>query len=93
MEFNLDFKATEGRLIVKKVKHETTTSTGIMLPTPENNNVFFGTIVSVGELPYKRVQEFEVGQSVLWQQYSGCDVVYDGEDYVIINQTDILAVK
>lgn len=91
MKVNLT--ATEGRLVVKTLPNQEQTSGGLFLSQPSNPDIHKGIIESVG--PYKKDvnQEFSEGQVVLWSNYSGVSYTYEGEDYMILNQSDIIAVE
>lgn len=85
--------ATEGRLVVRVLPDQDKSAGGILLAKPSNPDVHFGVIESVGEPLKDRKQSFEVGQTVAWSNYSGVSYEYEGEDYLIINQSDIIAIK
>lgn len=89
---NKNIKATEGRLVVKKIEAETTTAGGIFLAQPDNQNIHKGEVVSVGYKKPDTQQDFCIGDIVYWQNYSGVEFTADGEDYLILNQSDIIAV-
>lgn len=88
-----NLKATEGRLIVKVIPDETKSSGGILLAKPSNPDVHKGIVLSAGEPLDDSNQKFEVGNEVYWQSYSGVDMEENGENYLIINQKDIIAYK
>lgn len=85
--------ATEGRLIIKIDKEETQTSGGIYLARSENCDTKSGKVISVGGKKHNENQDFEVGQTVYWQSGLGQEIRVNGEDYLIINQNNILAIE
>lgn len=85
-------KATEGRLICKVIKEEKKTKGGILLTKNINEDIHRGTVVSVGETKKDIKQTFEVGQTVVWANFSGVKFNNDGEEFIIINQSDIIAI-
>jgi chaperonin GroES len=89
-EFNLI--ATQGRLAVKKSEESNVTSGGIVLSQPVNQDVHTGVVVNVGSKNKDFNQDFEVGQTVAWQNYSGVEYEFENDTYVILNQSDIIAV-
>lgn len=91
MELNLI--ATQGRIIVKALPDEETNVGGILLANPQNKDLHFGVVKSVGEPGEKTKQVFEVGQTVVWSQYSGIHYQFDGNDFVILKYEDIISIK
>lgn len=89
----MELKATEGRLIGKIVKAESKTKSGILLSNPQNNDLKEAVIVSVGLTLKDKNQKFEEGQHVFYGNYQGVEFKDNSEDYIILNQTDVLAVK
>lgn len=84
--------ATEGRIIVKVLKEENQTETGLYLAQSENPDLHKGTVVSVGLQKKDVKQMFTVDQVVYWQNYSGCTFTEGEDEYVILNQSDVLAI-
>ena len=89
------------RPLFDKVVHEPVganekTQGGILLPGTAQEKQQIGVIVAVGNggvVDGKDVvMQVEVGQKVLYAKYSGSEFKYEGKDYVIIRQSDILAI-
>jgi chaperonin GroES len=96
MSTKCDLIAAQGRLIVEVIENESTTSAGLVLAAPENSEIHFGKVVSVGLRPAENhtdCQEYQEGQVVVWQQYSGVNYRHNGKDYKILNQKDIIATR
>ena len=82
--------------IVLKQEDEENTKSGIILPVSNREKPQIATVVAVGEgglLDGKNVEmKLNVGDRVLYTKYAGNEFKLDGEEYIIIKQTDILAV-
>lgn len=86
------------RIVVKKLKEEEVTASGILLPdTVEKEKKTEGEVVAVGpgkmlESGTRGAMDITVGQTVLYKSWGGDDVKVDGVDYKILSQDDILAI-
>jgi chaperonin GroES len=84
------------RVVVKMVESEETTKSGIVLPGSAKEKPQVAEVVAVGPgavVDGKEVKmEVKVGDKVIMSKYSGTEVKYDGEEYTILKQGDILAV-
>ena len=85
------------RVLVQRVKSEEKTSGGIIIPDTAKEKPLEGIVRSAG--PGKVVDSGETvamqvkeGDRVLFGKYSGTEVSLDGEDHLILNESDILAV-
>ncbi|MBP5200748.1 MAG: co-chaperone GroES [Schwartzia sp.] len=85
------------RIVVKVKEKDMTTASGIVLPDTAKEKPQEGEVVAVGSgkmLECGKVAPMEVkkGDRVLFAKYSGNEVKVDDEDYLIIRQSDILAI-
>ena len=85
------------RIVVKVKEKDMTTASGIVLPDTAKEKPQEGDVVAVGTgkmLECGKVAPMEVkkGDRVLFAKYSGNEVKVDDEEYLIIRQSDILAV-
>ena len=85
------------RIVVKVKEKDMTTASGIVLPDTAKEKPQEGEVVAVGTgkmLECGKVAPMEVkkGDRVLFAKYSGNEVEVDDEEYLIIRQSDILAV-
>ncbi|MEE3467151.1 MAG: co-chaperone GroES [Eubacterium sp.] len=84
------------RVVLKQLDAEETTKSGIVLPGTAQEKPQQAEVVAVG--PGGMVDGKEVamsvkkGDQVIYSRYAGTDVKLDGEEYVIVRQSDILAV-
>ena len=77
-------------MLVKPVPAETKTLSGIIIPDSAKEKPLKGTVVLVGAAKKDEPVEVKVGDVVLYGKYSGTELQIDGEDYLLINQTDVL---
>ena len=83
------------RVVLKVEEAEEKTKSGIILSSAAQEKPQFASVVAVG--PGKTVDgklvpvQLKVGDKVLMSKYSGTEVKVDGEEYTIVNQSDILA--
>ena len=84
------------RVVLKMIEAEETTKSGIVLAGAAKEKPQVAEVVAVGpggKIDGKEVEMFvKVGENVVFTKYAGTEVKYDGEDYIIIRQNDILAV-
>jgi len=85
------------KVLVKRLDAEETTLGGIVLPDSAKEKPKRGTILSVGEgrlLDNGKRQALQLseGEQVLFSSYAGTEVKVDGEEMIIMDESDILAV-
>ncbi len=89
-------KPLSDRVIVKMQEAEETTKSGIILSNGSKEKPQIAEVVAVGpgEMIDGKLSEMYVkkGDKVVLNKYSGTEVKYEGEDYVIVKQEDILAI-
>ncbi len=84
----MNIKPIGKRLLVKPLKMEEKTSSGIILPGSENKTIpNMGEIVALGG-----VDEVKMGEKIIYKKFSGTEVVDYGEKYLILEIEDVLAV-
>ncbi len=86
------------RVIVKQEPTEEKTKSGIVLPDSAKEKSTEGTVVAVGsgrimENGQKVALEVKVGDKVIYAKYGGNDIKVDNEEYVILSERDILAIR
>ena len=84
------------RVVVKPLEAEETTKSGIVLPGQVKEKPQEAEIVAVGTggiVDEKEVtMEVSVGQKIVYSRYAGTEVKIDGEKFIILRQSEILAV-
>jgi chaperonin GroES len=84
------------RLIVKPIEEELTTASGIVLPDTAKEKPERGKVLAVGDGEIKqdgnrRPLDVNEGDEVLFSKYGGNDIVIDGEELLVLKESDILA--
>ena len=85
------------RVLIKALEREEKTKSGIVLPDTAKEKPQEGRVLAVGsgktlENGTKVALEVQVGQKVIFSKYAGTEVKLDGEEMMILNERDILAV-
>ena len=85
------------RVVVKATARETVTKSGIVLPDTAKEKPQEGEILAVGPGKVmdngKRTSlEVSVGQKVLFAKYAGSEIKLDGEEYLILRESDIMGI-
>lgn len=88
-------KPLADRVLIKMIEGEETTKSGIILSSGAKEKPQIAEVLAVGEgqiIDGKKEEIYiKVGDKVIVSKYSGTEVKYEGEDYIIIKQSDILA--
>ncbi len=84
------------RVVLLPKEADSKTASGIFLPTASQEKSQLGKVVAVGPggmIDGKEVKmQVKVGQEVLYAKYSGTEFDFEGKKYIIIKQSDILAI-
>ena len=84
------------KVVVKQLEAIETTKSGIVLAGNAKEKPQEAEIIAVGPggvVDGKEIKmEVKVGQKVIYSKYSGTEVKLDGEEYIILKQSDILAI-
>ncbi len=91
-------KPLEDRVVVKPNTEEERTKGGIVLPDTAKERPQEGEVIAVGpgkllENGQRAPVDVKPGDKVIFAKYGGTEVKIDGEEYIILRQSDILAVK
>ena len=93
----MNLKPLGDRLIVRAIEAEETTASGIVLPDTAKEKPQKGKVLAVGdgklsEETGKRVPlDVSEGDEVLYSKYGGTEIVFDGEDLLVLRESDVLA--
>ena len=85
-------KPLGSRVIIKKLEAEEKTVGGIILTSSAKEKPQTAEVVAVGPGTKDEPMEVKVGDTVVFSKFAGTDVKYDGCEYTIMNQSDILAI-
>lgn len=94
----MNIKPLHDKVVVKPVTEDEVTASGIVLPdTVDKERPEKGEVVAVGEGKtldngQKAPMSVKVGDNVMFKKYSPDEVKVDGEDYLIISESDIMAI-
>ncbi|GMQ56453.1 co-chaperone GroES [Vallitalea sediminicola] len=84
------------RVVIKQLEAEQVTKSGIVLPTGAKEKPQEAEVVAVGPggmVEGKEVKmEVKVGDKIIYSKYAGTEVKLDENDYIIVKQSDILAI-
>jgi len=93
----MNLKPLGDRLLVKPVDEEETTASGIVLPDTAKEKPQKGKVLAVGEGKFDEDGEKRIpldvaqGDEVLYSKYGGTEVTVDGEDLLVLRESDVLA--
>ena len=90
-------KPVADRILIKMEEEENTTKSGIILSGNSKEKPQTAKVIEVGpgikNIPGKEVKMYiKKGDRVIVSKYAGTEVKYEGEDYIIVKQDDILAI-
>ncbi|MCW3007533.1 MAG: chaperonin Cpn10 [Solirubrobacterales bacterium] len=94
---SLNLKPLGDRLIVQAIDEEQTTASGLVLPDTAKEKPQKGKVLAVGDGKFdedgeKRIPlEVSVGDEVLYSKYGGTEIKVDGEDLLVLRESDVLA--
>lgn len=92
----MKIKPLADRVVIKMLEQEETTKSGIVLPGSAQEKPQLAEVVAVGPgavVDGKKVpMEVKVGDKVIMSKYAGTEVKFDGVEYTILKQSDILAI-
>lgn len=80
------------RVVLKQLKAEETTKSGIVLPGQAQEKPQQAEVVAVGPGTEKVKMEVKLGNKVIYSKYAGTEVKLEEEEYIIVKQEDILAI-
>jgi len=94
----MNLKPLDDRIVVRPNEAETQTASGLVIPDTAKEKPQQGEVLAVG--PGKRAEssgelipvDISVGDTVLYSKYGGTEIAVDGEDLLVLNGRDILAI-
>lgn len=82
-----------GKVLVKPHEAEAKTASGIIIPDSAKEKPRQGTVILVGAPKKDEEMEVKKGDVVLYGKYSGQELTINGEDYLLVSQSDILFIS
>jgi chaperonin GroES len=93
----MKLKPLGDRVLVRPVEEEETTASGIVLPDTAKEKPQKGQVLAVGDGKWDEDGEKRIpldvaeGDEVLYSKYGGTDIVVEGEDLLVLRESDLLA--
>lgn len=88
----MNIKPLADRVLVKPVAAEEKTAAGIIIPDTAKEKPLKGQVLAIGNGTKDEEMVVKVGDTVLYGKYAGTELELDGEKYLIMRQSDILAI-
>ena len=92
----MKLKPLGDRLIVRAIEEEETTASGIVLPDTAKEKPQRGEVIAVGDGAFddsgnRKPVDVKEGETVLYSKYGGTEIKVDGEDLLVLRESDVLA--
>ena len=88
----MKFRPLHDRVLIEVLDSEEKTSGGIIIPDTAKEKPQKGVVVAVGSGTKENPITVKVDETVLYGKYSGTELKYEGKDYLIMRESDILAI-
>ena len=88
----LNIKPLADRVLIEPVEAETKTASGIIIPDNAKEKPQQGNVMAVGKGTKDEPMTVKVGDKVLYGKYAGSELKLEGKDYLIMRESDILAI-
>jgi len=88
----LKIKPLADRVLVEPAAAETTTVSGIIIPDTAQEKPQKGIVVAVGNGTKDHEMTVKIGDHVLYGKYSGTELKFEGNDYLMMRESDLLAI-
>ena len=92
MAKNLKVTPLHDRVIVKAAAAEEKTAGGIIIPDTAKENPQRGIVIAAGPGKKDEPVTVKVGDTVLYGKYAGTEIQIEGDDFLIMRESDILAI-
>lgn len=89
---SVNIRPLADRVLIEPAPAEETTVSGIIIPDTAQEKPQRGVVVAVGPGKPDEPTTVKVGDAVLYGKYSGTDLQVEGKDYMIMRESDILAI-
>jgi chaperonin GroES len=88
----INIKPLADRVLVKPLPAEKTTASGLIIPDSAKEKQQKGTVMAIGTGLKDEPMTVKVDDTVLFGKYAGTELVIDGIEYLIMRESDILAI-
>jgi chaperonin GroES len=89
---DIKIKPLADRVLIEPMEAEEKTASGIIIPDTAKEKPQKGTVRAVGPGTKDEKMDVKTGDVVLYGKYAGTELTMDGKDYMIMKQSDILAI-
>lgn len=89
---SMKFKPLADRVLIEPAPAEQKTASGIIIPDTAKEKPLRGKVVAAGQGKKDEPMSVKVGDTVLYGQYSGTEIKIDGNDYLIMRESDIYGI-
>ena len=88
----IKIKPLADRVVIEPAPAEEKTAGGIIIPDTAKEKPLKGTVVAVGNGKKDEPMTVKVGDQVLYSKYAGTEITIEGKEYLIVRESDILAI-
>ena len=88
----MNIKPLADRVLIEPKEAETKTAGGLFIPDTTKEKPQQGIVVAVGNGKKDEPMELKAGDTVLYGKYAGTEISVDGKNYLIMRQSDVVAV-
>jgi chaperonin GroES len=88
----MNVKPLADRVLVKPAEAEEKTASGIIIPDTAKEKPMRGSVVAAGPGKKDEPTTVKVGDTVLYGKYSGTEIQVEGQDYLMMRESDIFAI-
>ena len=88
----INIKPLADRVLIEPMPAETTTASGLIIPDSAKEKQQKGTVIAIGNGTKDEPMTVKIGDTVLYGKYSGTEIVLEGTEYLIMRESDILAI-
>ncbi|MDE6007609.1 MAG: co-chaperone GroES [Muribaculaceae bacterium] len=88
----MNIKPLSDRVLIEPVQAEEVTMSGIIIPDSAKEKPLKGTVLAVGNGTKDEPMILKDGDVVLYGKYAGTEIEFDNKKYIIMRQSDVLAV-
>lgn len=85
-------KPLHDRVVIKPHERETVTSGGIIIPDTAKEKPLRGKVIAVGQGKKDEPMTVRIGDNVIFSKYGGTEVQIGGNEYMILKESEILAI-
>lgn len=92
-----NIKPLHDRILVKRLESEQKTASGIIIPDTAQEKTQLATVIAAGDGKImadgsKRPMNVKAGDTILFGKFSGTEIKYSGEDFLILKEDEVLGI-